>query len=86
MRKLSNASLLKQMRDFVFKVKYQRKIINSYVFNSARLNQGIGYNLDEVYKHALLARKLGYETVIVADESGMTIQYKEDVAIPKLFL
>jgi hypothetical protein len=74
-------SLKKSAQEFAQKVNSYLKcgtVMFTWTRDSLMTHPPTGFRLDDVYQRALAAQQLGYDVILVADQTaGMTLYYKK---------
>lgn len=71
--------LLEDTRDWARKVMY-RHSVGMWTYPKAKLTEG--YRLDDLYERVQAAEQLGYEVVVVANETGLFVRYVKKIPKP----
>jgi len=71
--------LLKDVKDFAWKVKYaSRKIM--WTYPKARLSEG--WSLADLHARVSAADQLGYDVHLIANDEGLVVKYVKRADIP----
>lgn len=74
--------LLERITRFCREIKYAHRR-TMFTYPRDRLNAG--WRLDQVYERVSAADQIGYECVVIADDTQLRIEYRKKVEIPYEF-
>ena len=74
-------TLKQRATDFLHKLRYPR-IRSMFFFKRGDIKTKTSWYLDDVYARTLAAQTLNHDVILVADDEGLSIKYRERVEIP----